>query len=248
MSYSLENARRFGWSSITGKLPKDRLAYLESHIVGQKILDAGCAGGAYVDFLSRQNLKVTGLERFQEFLEVRNKEGTGVYVQGDITKLPFKDKAFDFTYCFDVLEHVDDYCAISELARVTTKRIIIIVPKEDDVLAPYMLTFHPYRDPTHLRYYTEDTLNRLASSVGGREVEIFPISFVNTEQFVLNMVDFSNTGSIIPLRGPLQILKRPNSRLKQLLMRLSAATLKRILSVNASYKKIPFELAAVIDL
>ena len=67
MSYSLENAQRFGWASVTGDLPKDRLAYLESNIVGQKILDAGCAGGAYVDFLSRQNLKVTGLERCKSF-------------------------------------------------------------------------------------------------------------------------------------------------------------------------------------
>ncbi len=64
MSYSLENAQRFGWSSVTSDLPKDRLAYLESHVIGQKILDAGCAGGAYVDFLSCQNLNVTGLERY----------------------------------------------------------------------------------------------------------------------------------------------------------------------------------------
>ncbi len=36
MSYSLENEQRFGWSSVTGDLPKDRLAYLEYYIVGQK--------------------------------------------------------------------------------------------------------------------------------------------------------------------------------------------------------------------
>jgi ubiquinone/menaquinone biosynthesis C-methylase UbiE len=171
--YSLENAKKFNWSSISGDLHAERVAHLENYIVGTKILDAGCGGGAFVEFLSQKGLEVTGVDKYEEFLQVARQQGRlGTYLQGDLTNLPFSDKAFDCTYCFDVLEHVDDLQAIKELARVTSKRLIIAVPQKDEIISQFGLIFAQYQDASHLRYYTEGSLRTLCQTIEPINIEI----------------------------------------------------------------------------
>jgi ubiquinone/menaquinone biosynthesis C-methylase UbiE len=56
----------------------------------------------------------------------------------NVEKLPFGDKSFDTVICAHTLEHVQNiYQAICELRRVTSKRLIIVVPKQ----RPYKYTF-----------------------------------------------------------------------------------------------------------
>jgi ubiquinone/menaquinone biosynthesis C-methylase UbiE len=46
----------------------------------------------------------------------------GQFVDSDVTKMPFKDKAFDFSFCSHLLEHVDDpKKAIEEIVRISKK-------------------------------------------------------------------------------------------------------------------------------
>lgn len=60
------------------------------------------------------------------------------WIKGRIEKLPFADKSFDTVVCAHTLEHVlDIQKAISELRRVTKKRLMIVVPKQ----RPYRYTF-----------------------------------------------------------------------------------------------------------
>jgi hypothetical protein len=105
-----------------------------------------------------------------------------------VTNLPLSDKSFDTTFCYDVLEHVDDAAALAELARVTRKRILVAVPRTDDVMAPYGLTFFHYRDTTHLRTYTEGSLAALAATVRPVAVNIFPELPVPTRELVRHMM------------------------------------------------------------
>ena len=67
MSYSLENAQNFNWSSVSGNLNSERVSHLETYLVGNKILDAGCGGGAFVEFLSQKGLEVTGVDKYNQF-------------------------------------------------------------------------------------------------------------------------------------------------------------------------------------
>lgn len=191
MTYSLENAQKFKWSSISGNLNPERVSHLETYLLGQKVLDAGCGGGAYVEFLSRKGLEVTGIDKYEEFLQVAREQGRqGTYVQGDLTNLPFPDKTFDCTYCFDVLEHIDDQLAIQELARVTKKRLIIAVPKEDEIMHTFGLTFFHYQDKTHLRNYTESSLKNLVSKIVYSRIAIFLELAVPTSYLVQEMIEF----------------------------------------------------------
>lgn len=179
--YSVDNAERFGWGSLSSDLPHERLAILKQYAVGPRILDAGCGGGGYVNYLSSNGYEAVGVDVHSDFLDHGAKRGVkGTFYQADLTShLPFEDKHFDTTMCFDVLEHVDDRVAIRELSRVTRHRLIIIVPQEDTELSKIGLTLGPYRDLTHLRYYSRQSLNDLATLCGGEVVALFPESSVN---------------------------------------------------------------------
>ena len=135
-----------------------------------------CGGGADVHHLTGKGYEVTGVDAHGAFLTVANERGyLGKFIKADLTEtLPFDDKSFDTTYCFDVLEHIDDAFAIRELVRVTRQRLIVGVPQKDDRKEKYLTTYYPYLDLTHLRYYTIDTLRDLLTSAGGCAVEVFP--------------------------------------------------------------------------
>ena len=191
--YSLANAKKFKWSSITGDLNPERVAHLKTYLVGDKILDAGCGGGGYVNYLTRQGLEVTGVDKFDEFLSVaREQNHRGRFVQGDLTALEFPDKTFDCTYCFDVLEHIDDAAALAELARVTKGRIIIAVPREDDFMLAYNLTFAHYRDKTHLRNYTEESLRETLGSLSHTKIHVFPELMIHAKGLVYHLLKFDD--------------------------------------------------------
>jgi SAM-dependent methyltransferase len=173
-TYSLENARKFQWSSVTGNLNVERVSYLNRFLMGDRILDAGCAGGAYSEYLRSKGFDVIGVDKTLEFLEVIPDNHRHFYKQADILNLPFEDGYFDCTYCFDVLEHVDDLSALKELIRVTKRRVIVTVPHENHgILQSSSLTLSTYQDCTHLRYYNPDSLRQLIQTVITTNCEIF---------------------------------------------------------------------------
>jgi len=75
-----------------------------------------------------------------------------IFVEGDVEKLPFKDKIFDFVFCSHLLEHVENpEKAITELIRVAKKGYIEVPRAISDFLQPF---------PSHLWYceYLDNTL------------------------------------------------------------------------------------------
>jgi ubiquinone/menaquinone biosynthesis C-methylase UbiE len=259
MVYSIENAQKFNWSSISGNLLSERVAHLEKYLVGQKILDAGCGGGAYVEFLSQREYEVTGIDKYDEFLQVAREKGRlGTYIQADILNIPFPDKSFDCTFCFDVLEHVDDQAAIQELARVTKKRIIMAVPQKDEVMENFGLTFRPYQDPTHLRYYTPETIKALAQSVNGSVIEVITEGIIPFHALFNEMRDRGSSKiSVQTLRSAYKLgssnsfLDRALKKFTSLIIErlINCDLLERVITENPNfYKRINIGLAAIIDL
>jgi SAM-dependent methyltransferase len=189
--YSLENARAFGWDSVSGDLLPERVELLAKYVVGRTVLDAGCGGGGFVDHLIGRGFDATGVDTHDVFLRVaREKRFRGRFVQADLDgPLPFSDGLFDTTICLDVLEHVtDDAYTIRELARVTRRRLVIAVPQQDRWMPRYRLIFYPYRDPTHRRYYTPESLRALAASLGARRVEVFGEQEIPLQSLALQLL------------------------------------------------------------
>lgn len=249
--YSLANAQKFNWSSISGDLNSERVSHLETYIVGNKILDAGCGGGAYVEFLSQKGLEVTGVDKYDQFLRVAKEQGQkGTYIQRDITNLDFSDNSFDCTYCFDVLEHVDDTTAIQELARVTNNRLIIAVPKEDEVMHKFNLTFLHYQDKTHLRNYTEQSLKELIATINYSKVIVFLELQVPLKTLVERMILINGlkTKQKFNFNQNIMINKLANFVFSKLLNKVSYQEIFTRLLDQTSYHEVFTGLVAIVDL
>jgi SAM-dependent methyltransferase len=188
--YSIQKAITFQWSSISGELDKERIRFLQQHVIGPRVLDAGCGGGGYVDFLVRNGFEAVGVDKYDIFLaRARAKGYLGKFIQADLNeKLPFADKSFDTTCCMDVLEHIDDQSAIRELARVTRKRLIIMVPLEDKRLRQFGLVLFTYQDPTHLRYYNRESIQELASLIAPCSVKLTEQVHIDLKKLVQHML------------------------------------------------------------
>ena len=103
----------------------------------------------------------------------------GVDRKEDITAMTFSSNSFDFIYCSNVLEHIeDDSSAIAELFRVLVPggMAIIQVPikgkntYEDPSIVDPIERYKHFGQSDHVRYYGEDIRDRL-SKVG---FEVFP--------------------------------------------------------------------------
>jgi len=258
MNYSLENAEQFNWSSVSRNLNNERVSHLEKYIIGNKILDAGCGGGAYVEFLAQKGLEVVGIDKYDEFLQLARQNGElGIYLQADITNLPFLDKSFDCTYCFDVFEHVDDILAIKELSRVTSKRLIIAVPQKDEIMSEFGLTFYPYQDTTHLRYYTEISLQDLCQTIDYSKLEIVKEGIISFPSLFKAMSSYRHSLPESKYLRPLYKTKKENKFIDRLLFKLTDVLLNTLLDMNKLdhlfnehrfFKEVNIGLLAIIDL
>lgn len=114
---------------------------------GERILDIGCGEGRhgweavkqYDCVVCGMDLNRTSLRKahlvFYQLDEQAESRGRWLLANGDILRLPFKDKTFDKVICSEVLEHVpDDRQAIRELVRVL---------KDDGVLAVSVPSYLP---------------------------------------------------------------------------------------------------------
>jgi len=53
----------------------------------------------------------------------------GIPVKGDVQMMPFRDKSFDYVFCFETLEHLENpILGLKELSRVCAKKVFISIP------------------------------------------------------------------------------------------------------------------------
>jgi ubiquinone/menaquinone biosynthesis C-methylase UbiE len=109
-----------------------------------RILDVGCGRGLLADSLQRSGVDVFGCDvgsRCPGSLR-------GRYSVARAESLPFSDDYFDVVICSHVLEHIPDiFRALSELRRVASKKVIIVLPIERPYIRGFNLHvwFFPYR-------------------------------------------------------------------------------------------------------
>jgi len=87
---------------------------------GSMVLDAGCGTGRYsLGIGSRTGAVVMGMDLSSGMLSRARKKMSGIWIQGDISKMPLENDSFDTVMIVLVLQHVDDEPqALSEARRV----------------------------------------------------------------------------------------------------------------------------------
>jgi SAM-dependent methyltransferase len=89
----------------------------------ESLLDAGCGEGEML----RRGAVPSGV---RTVLLDRNRD-SAARVIGSVEALPFAARSFDVVTCLEVLEHLDDPGrAVSELARVARRAVVLSVPYE----------------------------------------------------------------------------------------------------------------------
>jgi len=128
--------------------------WIRDHVRG-KVLDAACGAGADYEYLKDQT-DYTGMDFTPKMLELCHEHfPEGKFVEGNIEKIPFKDKEFDVVLARHILEHLDGYeKAIDEVKRVGKKFVIVLfLPLEDTE----KLVFH--QDGYHNNTYSKKMLD-----------------------------------------------------------------------------------------
>ncbi len=141
-----------------------RAMYIKLHFNPKTLLDVGCGTGELVRALRKLGVDAKGVEISQDALDLAKEEVKPFLVYGDVTKIPFKENAFDMVVSFDVLEHLERSKlkqATKESVRVARKQILHkIFTRENRVLE----LFHG-EDPSHLSVFSQGFWDRLFMSI-----------------------------------------------------------------------------------
>ena len=144
---------------------------------GDRVLDLGCGGGRHAFEAARRGASVVACDL--SLAELKDVQSTfsalgqsGSSVNGDATRLPFPDGAFDRVIASEVMEHIpDEAAAASELARVLRPGgvLAVTVPSwfPEQVCWALSSEYHaPFVEGGHVRIYSEPRLRHVLRDAG----------------------------------------------------------------------------------
>lgn len=115
-SAGYERERSRGYHAMLDELES---SLVEPYCGNARILEAGCGTGLILERLAPLASQAVGVDLSQGMLRKARARGLQV-MQGSILQLPFSNDAFDVTYSFKVLAHIESIAdAMRELLRVT---------------------------------------------------------------------------------------------------------------------------------
>lgn len=129
----------------------------------RSILDVGAGTGLLVDFLNQHRFQAIGIDKYSKAKNIR---------PGSATKLPFPKNNFDLVTAISVIEHLtpkESSQFLTEAHRVLKPGgfIFLITP---NLASPFRLikdkNWFAYTDPTHIQYFTPNTLSNLLVTHG----------------------------------------------------------------------------------
>ncbi|MFA5031408.1 MAG: class I SAM-dependent methyltransferase [bacterium] len=169
-----------------GTIDKEKINAILKFVTGDKILDIGCGKGQYASYLNSLGKTAYGADFVKDFLP----SGQRKFICGNIMQIPFRENSFDTSILFDVLEHTDDEKALTEAARVTKNRIIVTVPMDcNNWFREFYLIYAHYIDKTHLRYYTEEKINKLFEKCGLKIIALLPHLTVDFARLMISSME-----------------------------------------------------------
>ena len=150
-----------------------------------RILDIGCGEGRHmVRAAQEKDTRCTGADFvFDNLVQTRNKLNFHRAMGDlncrdwhlsamDVTRMPFKNKAFDLVICSEVLEHIPDHeTAVSELVRILRpgKTLAVSVPRFFPEKICWTLSKEYTRSPMgHVRIYRKQDLKKMFEEQGMR--------------------------------------------------------------------------------
>lgn len=126
----------------------DKLLQCDSNIL--KIIDVGCGRGDFTIEIAKrypQLSRIWGCDFSKENLTIACKDAESSekisFLETDLLNIPCEDNSFDLALCINVLHHIhknDLARALSELARITKRYLVMEIKNNDNFYMRYM---HP---------------------------------------------------------------------------------------------------------
>lgn len=123
--------------SFYGAVASEQNRFILKWVTGEEVLELGCGYGTFVHEASDAGKKVIGLDIDIDTLQ----KGRNVYpslsskmIQGDMGRLPFKDKSFHTVILRESLHHVAWEKVLPEILRVCGREILIFEPNPNWIL------------------------------------------------------------------------------------------------------------------
>lgn len=149
---------------------------------GMRVLDAGCGSGRHLCAAFRKpGIEVVGVDlnpadlcQAGGFLTGLSGATSGAWLlaRADVSRLPFREAAFDVVICSEVLEHVPDIrTAARELLRVLKPQgdLIVTVPRFLPEKICWLLSRAYHSEPGgHIRIFRKRELLSLFEDAGAR--------------------------------------------------------------------------------
>jgi 2-polyprenyl-3-methyl-5-hydroxy-6-metoxy-1,4-benzoquinol methylase len=179
-----------------------------------KVLDIGCAGGAFLRAAKQLNLSAIGIEPnrwLSEYARTKHQLDVRPGVLADYT---FDDNSFDLITLWDVIEHVPDPTAeLKEIHRILKPDGLLVVnyPDYSSFPARVLGKKWPFWLSVHLTYYRPTTIRHHLTNCGFRTLKITPHWQTLELGYVLKRVTpyFGLAGSIKGLIETLGLGKAP---------------------------------------
>jgi ubiquinone/menaquinone biosynthesis C-methylase UbiE len=132
---------------------------------GESILDVGCGSGVYVlELAERYQIRGVDYQPFPTW-----KERPDCFSVSDASQLDFDDNSVDTVISFETLEHLlQPQQALAEFYRVCKKNLILTVPNCEITsgMKRSKLIYNHWIDPTHVNFFTMDSLKQMVEEVG----------------------------------------------------------------------------------
>lgn len=142
----------------------------------QNLVDIGCGNGRLLSELKiiRPELKLLGIDRSTAALKYVQVDK----IEADIVKTGLSDNSFDYVTCCEVIEHLPHEVfgqALNELARISSKYVLISVPymenlAADQVLCPQCKS--RFNKNLHLRSFSTEQMKNLLNDKGFKNVRM----------------------------------------------------------------------------
>ncbi|WP_433827556.1 methyltransferase domain-containing protein [Actinoplanes sp. CA-015351] len=107
---------------------------------GRVLLDAGCGGGLLAPHVRDKGYRHVGVDLGRIGLGQASGRGLAP-VNGDVTRLPFKDGSADVVVAGEILEHVTDLPGtVAELSRVLRPGGLVVIDTVNDTVLSRLIT------------------------------------------------------------------------------------------------------------
>lgn len=170
-------------------LHPERLQAILAH-AGTSILDAGCGNGAYVLTLA-DRYRIRGID-WQPFESWQQRPE--LFRVGNVTQLEEPDASVETVTAFEVLEHLPDPLAVlRDFHRICSKNLILTVPNCEITpgMRASLVTYHHYIDPTHVNFFTLDSIAQICEQAGFRVRQRGYINQMNLLPLIYEAYDLS---------------------------------------------------------